>query len=94
MIVLLLFWAALGLLVAVVVRGARAWPAAFAAPRWRILLAGGALLGLLGGWLGSLAFGRFYGAPTALWFTALVLVAGPWVVLRLRDRPQVEAERG
>jgi hypothetical protein len=93
MIVLLLLWAALGPLVALVVRAARVWPAGFPAPRWRTLLAGGALAGLLGGWLGSLAFGRFYGAPTALWFSAVVLVAGPWVARNLTGRPSPR-ERG
>lgn len=98
MFVLLLLWAALGLIVALVVRGARAWPAAFVAPRWRVLLAGGALAGLLGGWLGSLVFGRFYGAPIALWFSAVLLVAGPWVARNLTSRPPLpqidgEAER-
>ena len=94
MLPLLLLWTVLGLLVALVVRAARVWPAAYPAPRWRTLLAGGALAGLLGGWLGSLTFGRFYGAPTALWFSGVVLVAGPWLVLWLRNRPQRAADRG
>jgi hypothetical protein len=86
MLTLLLLWAALGLLVALVARAARPWPASMPLPRWRWLLAEGALAGLLGGWLGSLVFGRFFGAPNALWFPAVLLVAGPWLLPRLRAR--------
>jgi hypothetical protein len=84
MIALLLLWTGLGLMVAAVARAARPWPMAMPLPRWRVLLAEGALAGLLGGWLGSLVFGRFYGAPNALWFSAVLLVAGPWLLPRLR----------
>jgi hypothetical protein len=81
---LILLWIGLGLLIAAVARAARPWPTAMPLPRWRTLLAEGALAGLLGGWLGSLVFGRFYGAPNALWFSAVLLVAGPWLLPRLR----------
>jgi hypothetical protein len=86
MLTLLLIWTVLGMLVAVVARAARPWPASTPLPRWRFLLTEGALAGLLGGWLGSLVFGRFYGAPNALWFSAALLVAGPWLLPRLRAR--------
>jgi hypothetical protein len=84
MFVLSLIWIALGLLVAVVARAARPWPRAMPLPRWRALLTEGALAGLLGGWLGALVFGRFYGAPNALWLSAVLLVVGPWLLPRVR----------
>jgi hypothetical protein len=94
MFLVVLFWAALGLTVALAVRAAHVWPAAYPAPRWRWLLLAGALAGLIGGWLGSLAFGRFYGVPTALWVSGLLVARGPWLMVWLRDRLAGARERG
>ena len=84
MLTLSLLWATLGLLMGALARGARLWPRATPHPTWRWLLAAGTLAGLLGGWLGALVFGRFYGVPNALWIASAVLVAAPPLLPRVR----------
>jgi hypothetical protein len=44
------------------------------------------LAALLGGWLGTLLWGRLFGTPTALWVAVLVVALGPWLFTRLRPR--------
>jgi ABC-type Mn2+/Zn2+ transport system permease subunit len=52
---------------------------------WR-LIGVGALAGVLGGWAGTLVFGRFFGDPTAAWVAVLAVVAVPRAVALMRRR--------
>ena len=86
MLMLSLAWLVGGAIV-----GGLAWLAALRPPlragsRWwtlRTSLLVGALSGLIGGWMGTALFGRFFGSPTAAWVAVVVVVASPWVVARL-----------
>ena len=79
---LLLSWAALGLLVALLALAARLKPA-----KWRRagLLMLGLGTGLAGGLLGFWLFGRLFSCPTALWWAALA-VCLPAAYTGLRKR--------
>ena len=85
MFTLSILWVLLGLLV-----GALGIAARRGAPRshqsgsydWRIILVIGALAGLAGGWLGTLVFGRFFGAATSAWIATLAVVVIPWAARR------------
>ncbi|HEY7355736.1 MAG TPA: hypothetical protein VH590_04685 [Ktedonobacterales bacterium] len=85
MFVLSLIWLALGVLMAALALAARLRPAAWGSRGWLLLLGVGALAALLGGWIGTLLLGRLFGTPTALW-VAILAVALPWLVERLRPR--------
>jgi len=53
---------------------------------WLIMLAAGALAGLLGGWLGALLLGKYVATAVALWVAALGVVVMPWLVAWVRTR--------
>jgi ABC-type molybdate transport system permease subunit len=78
-----LLWLALGLVVGALALAAKLRPTAWGRRGWLLLLAVGALSGLLGGWLGALLLGKMFGTPEALWI-AILAVALPSLVERLR----------
>ena len=49
---------------------------------WAILVLVGAVAGLVGGWLGTLIYGRFFGTATAAWVAVLAVVLIPWTLNR------------
>lgn len=91
MLALSAIWVMGGALVGALALAARLAPAAWqASERWSgwWLVAGGALAGLVGGWLGTALLGKFLGSPTAAWLAVLAVVSGPWVAARWpRPRP-------
>jgi uncharacterized membrane protein YeaQ/YmgE (transglycosylase-associated protein family) len=86
MLALSLFWLLVGLVVGALGLAARLRPAAWTRNGWLKLLALGAVAGLLGGWLGTFFFGRYFGTPTALWVSVVAVAMAPLVVSRLRTR--------
>lgn len=80
MLALSLIWLGIGMLVGALALGARLRPAAWGRYGWLVLLAVAAAAGLIGGWLGTLVFGRYFGTATALWIAVLVVAAIPWLV--------------
>ena len=90
MFLLSLFWLALGILCGALALAARLRPGAWGRWGWLMLLGLGALAALLGGWLGTLLLSKLFGTPAALW-VAVLAVALPWLVTRLRARFQPNA---
>ena len=92
MLILSLFWLVLGMLIGALALGARLLPAAWKLNEERrkrlVMLGLGAGAALLGGWLGTLIWGRLFGTPTALWVSVLVVALGPWLFTKLRARTQ------
>jgi uncharacterized membrane protein YeaQ/YmgE (transglycosylase-associated protein family) len=86
MIALSLLWLLVGLVVGSLGLAARLRPAAWTRYGWLRVLALGAVAGLLGGWLGTFFFGRYFGTPTALWVAVVAVAMAPLVVSRLRSR--------
>jgi hypothetical protein len=92
MLILSLFWLVLGLIIGALAIGARVLPAALGLNeerrKWLVMPGIGAGAALLGGWLGTLIWGRLFGTPTALWVAVLVVAPGPWLFTKLRARIQ------
>lgn len=80
MLALSLIWLVIGIIVGALALGARLRPAVWGRRGWLVLLGVGAAAGLIGGWLGTFVFGRYFGTATALWVAVLVVVATPWLV--------------
>ncbi len=49
---------------------------------WLATMGVGALAALIGGWLGSLIFDRFFTTPTALWVSVLAAALSPRLIGR------------
>lgn len=71
-----LLWLLIGLVVGVLALAARLLLTARGSRRqgWLLLLALGALSGLLGGWLCALLLGPLFGTAAALWLSVLAVV--------------------
>lgn len=76
MVQLSLVWLLVGVAVGALANGARLRPEAWGRRGWLWMLGMGAAAGLVGGWLGALVFGRYFGLAMALWVAVLVVV-GP-----------------
>jgi hypothetical protein len=83
MLALSLLWLVVGLIVGALGLAARLRPASWAHYGWLRVLGVGAAAGLLGGWLGTLVFGRYFGTPTALWVAVVAVAVTPLVVARV-----------
>jgi hypothetical protein len=92
MFILSLAWVVLGVVIGGLALGALLLPAEWKLNeerrKWLIMPGIGAGAALLGGWLGTLIWGRLFGTPTALWVAVLVVALGPWLFTRLRARIQ------
>ncbi|HET8905838.1 MAG TPA: hypothetical protein VFN11_02610 [Ktedonobacterales bacterium] len=89
MVQLTLLWMNVGVILGALAQGARVGFSARGMSRangWLASLAVGVAFALLGGWAGTLLFGRLYGTPTALWVGILGVVVAPWLWARLRRR--------
>ena len=91
MLILSLFWLALGLLIGALGLAARLRPASWGRWGWLMLLGVGALAALLGGLLGSFLYSKLFGTPSALWFSILV-IALVWLVERRRQRRRAQSD--
>jgi hypothetical protein len=71
MLILSLLWAVLGLLIGALANAAKLRPATWGRGGRLVMLGLGALVALLGGWLGTWMFGALFATATALWIAVL-----------------------
>jgi len=71
MLLLSLFWVVLGLLVGALANAAKLRPAAWVRGGRLGMLGLGALVAVLGGWLGTWVLGTLFATATALWIAVL-----------------------
>jgi uncharacterized membrane protein YeaQ/YmgE (transglycosylase-associated protein family) len=81
MFMLSLLWILIGLVIGVLANAVRRHPASWGRQGWLYLPAVGALLSLLGGWLGALLLGALFATATAI----LAAVAGVMVYAVFRE---------
>jgi hypothetical protein len=81
MFILSLLWVLIGFLIGALANGVRLRPASWGQRGWLYLPGAGALLALLGGWLGTLLLGALFATATAI----LVTVAGVTVYTMVRE---------
>jgi hypothetical protein len=82
MFFLSILWVVLGLVIGSLAVAARLGPSRSGLYNRRLLLLIGGLAALIGGWLGTLLFGRFFGTATAAWIAVLAVVVIPWAAGR------------
>jgi uncharacterized membrane protein YeaQ/YmgE (transglycosylase-associated protein family) len=85
MLMLSLFWLLVGLLIGTLANAAKLRPAWVRGGRVG-MLGLGALVALLGGWLGTLLLGTLFATATAIWITVLGVALLPWPLTWLRSR--------
>jgi uncharacterized membrane protein YeaQ/YmgE (transglycosylase-associated protein family) len=83
MVTLSILWILLGIAIGALAIAARLRPSRWGPSGWRILLLIGAIGAFIGGWLGTLAFGRFFGTATSVWVAVLCVVVIPLAARRL-----------
>ena len=71
MLLLSLFWVVLGLLIGALANAAKLRPAAWVHGGRLGMLGLGALVAVLGGWLGTWVLGTLFATATALWIAVL-----------------------
>ena len=81
MLILSLLWLVLGLLIGLLANAARLRPAAWVRGGHLRMLGLGALVALLGGWLGTLVFGALFATATAVWVGVLGVALVPRVIV-------------
>ena len=81
MFILSLLWVLIGLLIGALANGVRLRPTSWGRRGWLYLPGVGALLALLGGWLGTLLLGALFGTATAI----LVAAAGVIVCAMVKE---------
>ncbi len=80
MLILSLFWLLLGLLIGALANAAKLRPTAWARGGRLSLLGLGALVALLGGWLGTLLLGTLFATATAIWIAVLGVALLPRLI--------------
>ena len=83
MLALSLLWLVLGGLIGLLAWAGHVRLAQLQRRGWAGLLAIGVVAALVGGWLGALVFGRFFGTATAVWLAVLAVVCVPWTLNHL-----------
>jgi hypothetical protein len=93
MLILSLFWLLIGLLIGALANAAKLRPAAWVRGGRLRMLGLGALLALLGGWLGTLLLGTLFATASAIWIAVLGVALLPrlivWSNAWLRTRRSV-----
>ena len=85
MLILSLFWLLVGLLIGILANAAKLRSAWVRGGRVG-MLGLGALVALLGGWLGTLLLGTLFATATAIWITVLGVALLPWPLSWLCSR--------
>jgi uncharacterized membrane protein YeaQ/YmgE (transglycosylase-associated protein family) len=80
MLLLSLFWVLLGLLIGALANAAKLRPAAWGRSGWLGMLGLGALVAVLGGWLGTWVLGTLFATATALWIAVLGVALLPRLI--------------
>ena len=80
MLILSLIWILLGLLIGALANAARLRPAAWHRGGRLAMLGLGALVSLLGGWLGTWILGALFATATALWIAVLGVALLPRLI--------------
>jgi hypothetical protein len=88
MLILSLFWVLIGLLIGALANAAQLRPAAWARGGRLTLLGLGALVTLLGGWLGTWLLGSLFATATAIWIAALGVALLPRLITWCHTRLQ------
>jgi len=90
MLILSFLWVALGLLIGALANAAKLRPAAWVRGGRLAMLGLGALVALLGGWLGTWLLGPLFATATAIWIAVLGTALLPrlltWGYTRLHSR--------
>ena len=80
MLILSLLWVVLGLLIGALANAAKLRPASWGRGGWQRMLGLGALVALLGGWLGTWVLGALFATATALWIAVLGVALLPRLI--------------
>lgn len=80
MLILSLFWLLIGLLIGALANAAKLRPASWVRGGWLSILGLGALVALLGGWLGTWLLGTLFATATAIWIAVLGVALLPWLI--------------
>jgi hypothetical protein len=78
-LLLTVLWITTGVLVGVLANGAKIRPASWGQRGWLYVLAVGAGIALLGGWIGTLLLGPQFATLTVLWVAVVGVVLFPWI---------------
>jgi hypothetical protein len=81
MLILSLFWLLIGLLIGALANAAKLRPAAWVRGGRLRMLGLGALLALLGGWLGTLLLGTLFATASATWIAVLGVALLPRLIV-------------
>ena len=82
MLILSLFWLLIGLLIGALANAAGLRPAAWVRGGRLGMLVLGALVALLGGWLGTWLFGALFATATAIWVAVLGVALLPRLIMK------------
>src|SRR5713101_2376736 len=85
MLILSLFWLLLGLLIGALANAAKLWPAAWVRGGRLGMLGLGALVALLGGWLGTWLLGTLFATATAIWLAVRRVALLPQLITCCND---------
>ncbi len=81
MLILSLFWLLIGLLIGALANAAKLRPAAWIRGGRLSMLGLGALVALLGGWLGTWVLGALFATATAIWIAVLGVALLPRLIV-------------
>ena len=81
MLILSLFWLLIGLLIGALANAAKLWPVAWVRGGRLAPLGLGALVTLLGGWLGTWLLGALFATATAIWIAVLGVALLPRLIM-------------
>ena len=81
MLILSLFWLLIGLLIGALANAAKLRPVAWVRGGRLSMLGLGALLALLGGWLGTWLLGALFATATAIWIAVLGVALLPRLIM-------------
>jgi hypothetical protein len=86
MALVVVIWVALGALAGALANAARLQPAAWGRRGWLAMIGLGMGAALVGGWLGVVLLGAFYGTGAALWVGVVGVVVVPRLIGWVRAR--------
>jgi uncharacterized membrane protein len=94
MLILSLFWVLIGLLIGALANAAKLRPAAWVRGGRLRLLGLGALITLLGGWLGTWLLGPLFATAVAIWIAVLGVALLPRLITWCQARLQRPRRQG